>query len=130
MPKYRLQCRHADWEIRQFCKLPEDVQGLRRAAMSQLNLSGQACHRILQLALTGELVIPMSRGERGACGRTQQRVNMKIKRRNAGSCRLHYAVSIQLYLVEDLLGFVFDGLFFHREHRFFFTGLAIEHLHR
>ena len=39
-------------EIRQFCKLPEDVQSLMRAAMSQLNLSARAYHRILKLART------------------------------------------------------------------------------
>ena len=39
-------------EIRQFCKLPEDDQSLMRAAMSQLNLSAQAYHRILKLART------------------------------------------------------------------------------
>ena len=39
-------------EIRQFCKVPEDAQSLMRAAMSQLNLSARAYHRILQLART------------------------------------------------------------------------------
>jgi hypothetical protein len=39
------------------------------------------------------------------------RMDTKIKRRNASSCRLHYASSIQLYLVEEILCFVFDGLF-------------------
>jgi magnesium chelatase family protein len=39
-------------EIRQFCKLPEDAQSLMRAAMSQLNLSARAYHRILKLART------------------------------------------------------------------------------
>jgi magnesium chelatase family protein len=39
-------------EIRQFCKLPEDGQSLMRAAMSQLNLSARAYHRILKLART------------------------------------------------------------------------------
>ena len=39
-------------EIRQFCRLPEDGQGLMRAAMSQLNLSARAYHRILKLART------------------------------------------------------------------------------
>jgi magnesium chelatase family protein len=39
-------------EIRQFCKLPEDAQSLMRAAMSQLNLSARAYHRILKLAPT------------------------------------------------------------------------------
>ena len=38
--------------IRQFCKLPEDAQSLMRAAMSQLNLSARAYHRILKLART------------------------------------------------------------------------------
>ena len=39
-------------EIRQFCRLPEDGQSLMRAAMSQLNLSARAYHRILKLART------------------------------------------------------------------------------
>ena len=39
-------------EIRQFCKLPEEGQSLMRAAMSQLNLSARAYHRILKLACT------------------------------------------------------------------------------
>ena len=39
-------------EIRQFCRLPEDGQSLMRAAMSQLNLSACAYHRILELART------------------------------------------------------------------------------
>jgi len=37
-------------KIRQFCKLPEEGQTLMRAAMSQLNLSARAYHRILKLA--------------------------------------------------------------------------------
>lgn len=39
-------------EIRQFCKLPEEAQSLMRSAMSQLNLSARAYHRILKLART------------------------------------------------------------------------------
>jgi magnesium chelatase family protein len=39
-------------EIRQFCKLQEEGQSLIRAAMSQLNLSARAYHRILKLART------------------------------------------------------------------------------
>jgi hypothetical protein len=39
-------------EIRQFCKLQDDGQSLMRAAMSQLNLSARAYHRILKLART------------------------------------------------------------------------------
>jgi len=39
-------------EIRQFCKLQDEEQGLMRAAMSQLNLSARAYHRILKLART------------------------------------------------------------------------------
>jgi len=39
-------------EIWQFCKLPEDGQSLMRAAMSQLNLSARAYHRILKLVRT------------------------------------------------------------------------------
>jgi predicted ATPase with chaperone activity len=39
-------------EIRQFCKLPEDGQSLMRAAITQLNLSARAYHRILKLART------------------------------------------------------------------------------
>jgi magnesium chelatase family protein len=39
-------------EIRQFCKLQDEGQNLMRAAMSQLNLSARAYHRILKLART------------------------------------------------------------------------------
>ena len=39
-------------EIRQFCKLPDEAQSLMRAAMTQLNLSARAYHRILKLART------------------------------------------------------------------------------
>jgi magnesium chelatase family protein len=39
-------------EIRQFCKLTEEGQSLMRAAMTQLNLSARAYHRILKLAHT------------------------------------------------------------------------------
>jgi magnesium chelatase family protein len=39
-------------EIRQFCKLQDEGQRLMRAAMSQLNLSARAYHRILKLART------------------------------------------------------------------------------
>jgi len=39
-------------EIRQHCKLPQEGQSLMRAAMSQLNLSARAYHRILKLART------------------------------------------------------------------------------
>ena len=39
-------------EIRQFCKLQEEGQRLIRAAMTQLNLSARAYHRILKLACT------------------------------------------------------------------------------
>ena len=39
-------------EIRQFCRLQAEGQGLMRAAMSQLNLSARAYHRILKLART------------------------------------------------------------------------------
>jgi magnesium chelatase family protein len=39
-------------EIRQFCKLPEEGRSLMRSAMSQLNLSARAYHRILKLART------------------------------------------------------------------------------
>jgi len=39
-------------EIRRFCKLPDEGQSLMRAAMSQLNLSARAYHRILKLART------------------------------------------------------------------------------
>jgi len=39
-------------QIRQFCKLQEEDQSLMRAAMSQLQLSARACHRILKLART------------------------------------------------------------------------------
>jgi magnesium chelatase family protein len=39
-------------EIRQFCKLQDEGQSLMRAAMSQMNLSARAYHRILKLART------------------------------------------------------------------------------
>jgi len=39
-------------EFRQFCKLQDEGQSLIRAAMSQLNLSARAYHRILKLART------------------------------------------------------------------------------
>ena len=39
-------------EVRQFCTLQPDGQSLMRAAMSQLNLSARAYHRILKLART------------------------------------------------------------------------------
>jgi magnesium chelatase family protein len=39
-------------EIRQFCRLQDEGQHLMRAAMTQLNLSARAYHRILKLART------------------------------------------------------------------------------
>ena len=39
-------------EIRKFCKLQDEGQSLMRAAMTQLNLSARACHRILKLTRT------------------------------------------------------------------------------
>jgi magnesium chelatase family protein len=39
-------------ELRQFCKIGEEGQWLMRAAMTQLNLSARAYHRILKLART------------------------------------------------------------------------------
>jgi magnesium chelatase family protein len=39
-------------EVRQFCNLQPEGQSLMRAAMSQLNLSARAYHRILKLART------------------------------------------------------------------------------
>jgi len=39
-------------EIRQFCVLQDEGQSLMRAAMSQMNLSARAYHRILKLART------------------------------------------------------------------------------
>jgi len=39
-------------EVRQFCKLQDEGQSLMRAAMTQLNLSARAFHRILKLART------------------------------------------------------------------------------
>jgi magnesium chelatase family protein len=39
-------------EIRQFCQLQAEGQSLMRSAMSQLNLSARAYHRILKLART------------------------------------------------------------------------------
>jgi magnesium chelatase family protein len=39
-------------EVRKFCKLDETSESLMRSAMSQLNLSARAYHRILKLART------------------------------------------------------------------------------
>ena len=39
-------------EIRQFCQLQDEGQSLMRAAMTQMNLSARAYHRILKLART------------------------------------------------------------------------------
>ena len=39
-------------EIRQYCKLQDEGQSLMRAAMTQLDLSARAYHRILKLART------------------------------------------------------------------------------
>ena len=39
-------------EIRQFCQLQVEGQSLMRSAMSQLQLSARAYHRILKLART------------------------------------------------------------------------------
>jgi magnesium chelatase family protein len=39
-------------EVRQFCKLDETSRSLMKAAMSQLNLSARAYHRVLKLART------------------------------------------------------------------------------
>jgi magnesium chelatase family protein len=39
-------------EIRQFCKLQDEGQRLMRAAMTQMNLSARAYHRILKLGRT------------------------------------------------------------------------------
>ncbi|MEW6286041.1 MAG: hypothetical protein AB1509_07425 [Chloroflexota bacterium] len=39
-------------EIRQFCRLQAEGQSLMRAAMSQMNLSARAYHRVLKLART------------------------------------------------------------------------------
>jgi magnesium chelatase family protein len=39
-------------EIRQICRLQDNGQSLMRAAMTQLNLSARAYHRILKLAGT------------------------------------------------------------------------------
>ena len=39
-------------EVRQFCKLDETSESLVRAAMSQLQLSARAYHRILKLSRT------------------------------------------------------------------------------
>ena len=39
-------------EIRQFCKLQDEGQSLMQAAMTQLNLSARAYHRILKLSRT------------------------------------------------------------------------------
>jgi len=42
-------------EIRQFCKLQDEGQSLMRVAISQLNLSARAYHRILKLARSEEI---------------------------------------------------------------------------
>jgi len=39
-------------EVRQFCGLQDEGQSLMRAAMSQMNLSARAYHRILKLSRT------------------------------------------------------------------------------
>ena len=39
-------------EIRKFCSLDETSRGLMKSAMSQMQLSARAYHRILKLALT------------------------------------------------------------------------------
>jgi magnesium chelatase family protein len=39
-------------EIRQFCQLQDEGQSLMRSAMSQLQLSARAYHRILKLSRT------------------------------------------------------------------------------
>jgi magnesium chelatase family protein len=39
-------------EIRQYCRLQDEGQSLMRTAMSQMNLSARAYHRILKLART------------------------------------------------------------------------------
>jgi magnesium chelatase family protein len=39
-------------EVRQFCKLSDEGQSLMRAAMSQLQLSARAYHRVLKLSRT------------------------------------------------------------------------------
>jgi len=47
-------------ETRQFCKLQDEGQSLMRAAMSQMQLSARAYHRILKLALT---ILPLAECE-------------------------------------------------------------------
>ena len=47
-----MQCGYTPAEIRQFCKLQDEGQSLMRAAMTQMNLSARAYHRILKLART------------------------------------------------------------------------------
>ena len=39
-------------EVRQFCKLQDEDKSLMRSAMTQLNLSARAYHRILKLSRT------------------------------------------------------------------------------
>lgn len=43
-------------EVRQFCKLQSEGQSLMRAAMSQLNLSARAYHRILKCSIGEEIL--------------------------------------------------------------------------
>ena len=54
VPRVDYEKLSGDWmgEIRQFCKLRPEGRSLLRAAMSQLNLSACAYHRILKLART------------------------------------------------------------------------------
>jgi magnesium chelatase family protein len=64
-------------EIRQFCKLQDEGQSLMRAAMSQLNLSARAYHRILKLART---IADLAGGTSRAC----QRESDVLQTREAG----------------------------------------------
>ncbi|WP_345318978.1 ATP-binding protein [Candidatus Villigracilis proximus] len=50
--KTSLQRRYARQEVRQFFQLQAEGQSLMRSAMSQLNLSARAYHRILKLSRT------------------------------------------------------------------------------
>src|SRR5258706_9308622 len=63
-------------EIRKFCKLQDEGQSLMRAAMTQLNLSARAYHRILKLSRTiadmaGSEEIPIPHSAGGLSSRSQ-----------------------------------------------------------
>ncbi len=60
-------------EVRQFCKLQDEGQSLMRAAMTQLNLSVRAYHRIPWTALCWRIPTPWTVRPGQAAGRHGQR---------------------------------------------------------